>query len=103
MAGKVQQLHEFRNLVIIESVFGWILSGSLYADGTENHAIKTIITHVLRAFATDRYYYENNVYKFWDLETLGITVKESSCQDNYLNYVKKKFEQQIRSGVTVQG
>ena len=29
MTGKVQQLHEFRNLVMQESVFGWILSGSL--------------------------------------------------------------------------
>ena len=29
MTGKVQQLHGFRNLVKLESVFGWILSGSL--------------------------------------------------------------------------
>ena len=52
--GKVQQLHEFCNLVMLESVFGLILSGSLNADGTENHVINTNITHVLRVFATDR-------------------------------------------------
>ena len=64
MTGKVQQLHEFRNLVMLESVFGRILSGSLNADGTENHVINTNITHALRVFATDRYNYENDVYKF---------------------------------------
>ena len=63
MTGKVQQLDEFRNLVMFESVFGWILSGSLNADGTENHVINTNVTHVLRVFATDRYNYENDVYK----------------------------------------
>ena len=64
MTGKVQQLHGFRNLVMLESVFGWILSGSLNADGTENHVINTNVTHVLRVFATDRYNYKNEVYKF---------------------------------------
>ena len=55
MTGKVQQLHEFYNLVMLESVFGWILSGSLNGDSTENHIINTNVTHVLRVFATDRY------------------------------------------------
>ena len=41
MTGKVQKVDEFRNLVMLESVFGWILSGSLNADGTENHVINT--------------------------------------------------------------
>ena len=39
MTGKVQQLHEFRNLVMLESVFGRILSGCLNADGTENDVL----------------------------------------------------------------
>ena len=34
MTGKVQQLHEVRNLVMLESVFGWILSGSLKSQKT---------------------------------------------------------------------
>ena len=65
MTGKFQQLHEF-HLVMLESVFRWILSG-LNADGTENHVINTNITHVLRVFATDRYNYENDAYKFYHL------------------------------------
>ena len=89
MTRKVQQLHKFRNLVMLESVFGWILSGSLNADGTKNHVINTNVTNVLRVFATDRYNCENDVCKFWDLETLGISEKESSCYDNYLNSFKK--------------
>ena len=89
MTGKVQQLNEFRNLVMLESVFGWILSGSLNAEGTENHVINNNITHVPRVFATDRYNYENDVFNFWDLETLGIFERESSCYDNYLNSIKK--------------
>ena len=63
MTGKVQQLHEFRNLVMLESVFGRILSGCLNADGNENDVINTNVTHVLRGFATNRYNYENDVYK----------------------------------------
>ena len=69
----------------------WILSGSLNVDGTENHVINTNITHVLRVFATDRYNHENDVYKCWDLETLGISEKELSCYDNYLNSIKKNW------------
>ena len=87
--GKVQQLHEFCNLVMLESVFGWILSGSLITDGTLNHVNNTNVTHVLRIFAAGRYNYENDVYKIWDLETLGISEKESSCYDNCLNSIKK--------------
>ena len=89
MTGKVQQLHEFHNLVMLESVFEWIFNDSLNAGGTENHVIHTNVTHVLRVFATDRCNYENDIYKFWDLETLGISQKESSCYDNYLNSIKK--------------
>ena len=91
MTGKVQQLHDFRNLVMLESVFGWILSGSVNVDGTENHVINTIVTHVLRVFAMDRSNYENDVYKFLDLETLGISEKKSSCYDNYPNSIKKNL------------
>ena len=92
MRGNVQQLHEFRNLGLLESGFGWILSGFLNSDATENHIINTNFTHVLRFFATDRYNYENDVYKFWNLDTLGISEKESSCYDNYLNSVKKNSD-----------
>ena len=89
MREKVQQLHEFRNLVKFESAFGRILSGSLNADSNENHVINTNVTYVLRVFATDRYNYEDDVYTFWDLETLGICEKESSCYDNYLSTIQK--------------
>ena len=64
MAGKVQQLHGFHNLVMLGSVFGCILSGSLNADGTENRVINTNVTHGLRIFATGKYNYENELYNF---------------------------------------
>ena len=76
MTGKIQELNELGNLVMLESVFGWILSGSLKADSTENHVINANVMYVLCAFATDGYNYENDVYKFSDLETLGISEKE---------------------------
>ena len=50
MTGNVQQLHEFRNLVILESVFPWILRGYLNEDGTETNVINTNVTHVLLVF-----------------------------------------------------
>ena len=60
---------------MLESVLGSILSGSLNVDGNENHVISTNVTHVLRVFTTDRYNYENDVYKFWDLKTVGFSEK----------------------------
>ena len=63
-----KQLNEFRNLVILESGLGWIHSGCLNADGAENQVINTNATYL---FATDRCNYENDVYKFWDFETLS--------------------------------
>ena len=45
--------------------------------------------YVLPIFATDSYNYENDVYKFWDIETLGISEKALSCFNNYLNSIKK--------------
>ena len=88
MNGKFQQLHEFRNLFKLESVFGWILSGSLNADNTENHVTNINISHVLRVFAAYRYNCKSDVCKFLDLETLGISEKESPSYDNYLNSIK---------------
>ena len=91
MTGKVQQLHEFCSLVMLESVFGWILNDSLNADGTKNHVVNINVTHVLCVFATDRYNYKNDVYKFWDLQTLGVSEKESSCYD-ISKFYKEKSE-----------
>ena len=68
---------------------GWILSGYFITYSTVHHANNTNFTHVLRSFATGRYNYENDIYKFWDIETLGISEKESSCYDIYLNSIKK--------------
>ena len=45
--------------------------------------------YVLPVFATDSYNYENDIYKFWDVETPGIYEKALSCFDNYLNSKKK--------------
>ena len=59
------------------------------ADGTENNVININVTHVLHVFSTDRYNYENDFYKFGDLETLVISEKESSCYNNYLNFINK--------------
>ena len=89
MTEKVQQLHEFCNLLMLESVFGWILCGWLNAGDNGNHVVNTNVTHVLRVFAKDKYNCKIDVYKFRNLETLRISEKESSCYDNYRNSIKK--------------
>ena len=63
-----KQVNEFRNVVMPESVFGWILSSSLNADSAKNQVINTNARHV---FATDRCNYKNDVYKFWYLEIVS--------------------------------
>ena len=62
-----ERFNRYMNFVIwlcLNQIFGWILRGSLNADGTENHVINTNFTHVLRVFAMDRYNYKNDVYIF---------------------------------------
>ena len=74
---------------MLEPVYGWILSDFLSADDAENPVTNTDVTHVLPVFATESYNYENDVYTFWDVETLGIYEKALSCFGNYLNSIKK--------------
>ena len=45
----------------------------------------------MHGFAAGRHNYENYFYQFWDLETLGISEKESSSYDDHLNSVKKNW------------
>ena len=63
-----EQLNEFRSLVMLESVFEWILSSSLDVHGAKNQVINTNATHV---FETDRSNNKNDVFEFWYLEILS--------------------------------
>ena len=86
---------------MLEPVYGWILSDFLSADDAENPVTNTDVTHVLPVFATESYNYENDVYTFWDVETLGIYEKALSCFGNYLNSIKK-VKWQVQSALAVQ-
>ena len=55
----------------INSLFGWVLSGSIEVKSEELETTNLHSTHVL--FSRDIAGYENSVSRFWDLEVLRIS------------------------------
>ena len=71
-------------LVAQESVFGWVLSGSLVYDGGST----SVVSHQLLCFNEVP---EAALHKFWDLESIGISDAPVEAAD-----VSAVFKQQIK-------
>ena len=71
-------------LVAQESVFGWVLSGSLVDDGES----PSVVSHQLLCFNEVP---EAALHKFWDLESIGISDAPVEAA-----YVSAVFKQQIK-------
>ena len=76
----------------VQTRLGWVLSGP--AEGlTQRHAVNLATTHILRtdaqAASSQKCDLDENLKKFWDLETLGI--REGECS------VYEEFERSISS------
>ena len=76
LKGEVK-LCDREGLVAVNSLFGWALSGSIRVKSEELETTNLHSTHVLSS--RDIAGYENSVSKFWDLEVLGISEKETPC------------------------
>ena len=70
-------------LVAQESVFGWVLSGSLVDDGGST----SVVSHQLLCFSEVP---EAALHKFWDLESIGISDAPVEAAD-----VSAVFKQQV--------
>ena len=70
------------NLVAINTIFGWIISGTVHHNETN------LLTHVLRINTNENETLSQNVHKFWDLDTIGIKENEPSIYDKFVEETK---------------
>ena len=86
-------------LVAVNSLFRWVLSGSI---GVKSEELETTNLHLTQfLFSRDIAGYENSVGRFWDLEVLGISEKETPCYNHYIEDIRKNPEN--RYEVAIQG
>ena len=74
----------------VNSLFEWVLSGSIGVKSEELETTNLHSTHVL--FSRDIAGYENSVSRFWDLEVLRISEKETLCYNHYIEDICKNSE-----------
>ena len=75
--------------VALEAKLGWILSGQAAVPAlTVSCTINLSATHVLKIELADISHVQDDVQKFWDLETLGIRGTETSVHDQFSNEIR---------------
>ena len=78
------------NLVAINSIFGWVISGpNECVKGDHNLTVCTSAAHVLKIGCneTETAYLNNKIQIFWDLDEIGISNKELSVYEKFKNNI----------------
>ena len=80
------------NLVPIKSVFGWVISGPNECNHQNHYSfVNTTMSHVLKISCQENHNHLNKeVYRFWNLDVIGISPKESSVYEKFENNIKFK-------------
>ena len=73
--------------VALETKLGWVLSEPA-AVRAESCTINLSATHVLEIESGDISHVQDDLPKFWDLETLGIRDTETSVHDKFSNEIR---------------
>ena len=73
--------------VALETKLGWVLSEPA-AVRAESCTINLSATHVLEIESGDISHVQDDLQKFWDLETLGIRDTETSVHDKFSNEIR---------------
>ena len=75
--------------VALETKLGWVLSGPAAVPAlTESCTVNLSATHVLKIESADISHVQDDLQKFWDLETLGIRDIETSVHDKFSNEIR---------------
>ena len=80
------------NLVVLNSIFGWLISGP--AECSKQEIDKTVtltVTHMLKIgcyAANDERGLNENISKFWDLDAVGIKDNEISIYEKFKDDIK---------------
>ena len=83
------QVLQTGGLVAQESVFGWVLSGSWNACGNQ----KGVSTQLL---CIGNNVSDSFLHKFWDLESIGISSVEASCDESTSSLTRQRFEETVK-------
>ena len=67
-----------------------MLSGFIGVKSEELDTTNLHSTHVL--FSRDIAGYENSFSRFWDLEVLGISEKETPCYNHHIEHIRKNSD-----------
>ena len=84
---------EFPGPVAVLSKFGWLLSVPVNVQGNNHLSINLISTHVLKTesfVVTQDATLKEELYKFWNYETLGIKSEEPTLYDSFADQVRFK-------------
>ena len=84
------KLRDREGLVAVNSLFRCVLRGWIGIKSEELETTNLHSTHVV--FSRDNAGYENSVSRLWDLETLGISEKETPCYNHYIEDIHKNSE-----------
>ena len=79
------------NLVAINSIFGWVVSGpNEYVNGNHNSTVCTSTVHVLKISCNENEMLKlnENIHRFWNLDEIEITENELSVYDKFKNDIK---------------
>ena len=80
------------NLVAVNSIFGWLISGPIERSKQENDkAVTLTATHMLKIgcyAANDERGLNENISKFWDLDPVGIKDNEISIYEKFKDDIK---------------
>ena len=80
------------NLVAMKSVSGWVISGPNECNHQNHYSfVNTTMSHVLKISCQENHNHLNKeVYRFWNLDVIGISPKESSVYEKFENNIKFK-------------
>lgn len=91
--GKVKLSPE--GVVVIETGAGWVLSGSIACkDGFDPDRVNNLVhmLHIECSVNNGVQSLENELQKFWELESIGILKNEKSYYDEFADNISKTIE-----------
>ena len=92
MSGRVVNSNSGNGLVAMETSFGWVLSGPVMGLSVCSENVNTnFSSHILCVDCCDSKL-DDQLKRFWDLETLGIRNIEKSCYDDFTETITRNNE-----------
>ena len=93
ISGKIVKSSLNDNLVAMETKLGWVVSGALCGEGNRSYLSGLVNSdHVIRIDCVSSSRLDEEVSKFWDLDTVGIRPHEGSTYDDFYDTITRNAE-----------